>query len=118
MNSFPAVRSILQKLTGNSSGTNISRHFATMVKTKKFIYAKAFVGEPKETDFKLVEEELPALKDGGNYNLIVYVILTSLRFFLTRFDFEACTNFRLSLIFFSIILMSLSQRPSTTCFVY
>ncbi len=61
-----AVRSILNKLTGyNSSGLERSRHFATMVKTKKFIYAKAFVGEPKETDFKLVEEELPALKDGG-----------------------------------------------------
>jgi len=42
----------------------LSRHLATMVKTKKFIYAKAFEGEPKETDFKLVEEELPALKDG------------------------------------------------------
>jgi len=59
-----AVRSILNKLTGNSSGIELSRHFATMVKTKKFIYAKAFEGEPKETDFKLVEEELPALKDG------------------------------------------------------
>lgn len=66
MNSLSAVRSILNKLTGNSSGIERSRHFATMVKTKKFIYAKVFEGEPKETDFKLVEEELPALKNGGN----------------------------------------------------
>jgi len=61
---LPTVRSILSKLTGQSSGIDIHRHLATMVKTKKFIYAKAFEGEPKETDFKLVEEELSALKDG------------------------------------------------------
>lgn len=64
-----ALRLLINKLTGNLSGTEHSRHFATMVKTKKFIYAKAFEGEPKETDFKLVEEELPALKDGGNVDL-------------------------------------------------
>lgn len=59
------MRSILTKLTGDSCGVDLSRNFATMVKTKKFIYAKAFVGEPKESDFQLVEQELPALKDGG-----------------------------------------------------
>ena len=36
-----------------------------MVKTKKFILAKRFVGEPKADDFTLVEEELPPLKEGG-----------------------------------------------------
>jgi hypothetical protein len=36
-----------------------------MVKTKKFILANHFVGEPKSDDFALVEEELPALKEGG-----------------------------------------------------
>jgi hypothetical protein len=36
-----------------------------MVKTKKFILAKYFVGEPKADDFTLVEEELPPLKEGG-----------------------------------------------------
>jgi hypothetical protein len=36
-----------------------------MVKTKKFIFAKRFVGEPKADDFTLVEEELPPLKEGG-----------------------------------------------------
>lgn len=34
-----------------------------MVKTKRFILAKHFVGEPKESDLQLVEEDLPALKD-------------------------------------------------------
>jgi len=38
---------------------------STMVKTKKFIFAKHFVGEPKADDFTLVEEELPPLKEGG-----------------------------------------------------
>jgi len=35
-----------------------------MVKTKKFILAKRFVGQPKADDFTLVEEELPPLKEG------------------------------------------------------
>jgi len=43
------------------------RHFSqlsfNMVKTKKFILAQHFVGEPKESDLKLVEEDLPPLKD-------------------------------------------------------
>jgi hypothetical protein len=38
-----------------------------MVKTKKFIFARRFVGEPKEDDFTLVEEELPPLKEGGKF---------------------------------------------------
>lgn len=71
MNSLSTVRSVLNKLTG----VEVSRNFATMVKTKKFIYAKVFDGEPKETDFKLVEEELPALKDGGNINLEYTVLI-------------------------------------------
>jgi hypothetical protein len=36
-----------------------------MVKTKKYIFARRFVGEPKEDDFEVVEEELPPLKKGG-----------------------------------------------------
>ena len=36
-----------------------------MVKSKNFLIVKHFEGEPKESDFKLVEEELPPLKDGG-----------------------------------------------------
>ena len=38
-----------------------------MVKARKFILAKNFVGEPKESDFEIVEEDLPALQDDGNY---------------------------------------------------
>ncbi|KAJ6640884.1 Prostaglandin reductase 1, partial [Pseudolycoriella hygida] len=34
-----------------------------MVVAKKYIYVERFVGEPKLSDFKLVEEELPPLKE-------------------------------------------------------
>jgi prostaglandin reductase 1 len=40
-----------------------------MVKTKKFILAKHFDGEPKESDLNLVEEDLPPLKDRGNFSV-------------------------------------------------
>lgn len=36
-----------------------------MVKAKKFVLDKPFVGLPKRDDLKIVEEELPPLKDGG-----------------------------------------------------
>lgn len=35
-----------------------------MVKAKKFIYVKEFEGEPNSSNFQLVEEELPELKNG------------------------------------------------------
>lgn len=38
-----------------------------MVKAKKFIYAKRFDGFPKLTDFKLEEETLSELRDGGKF---------------------------------------------------
>lgn len=31
-----------------------------VIKSKKFIYIKEFEGEPNSTNFKLIEEELPA----------------------------------------------------------
>lgn len=37
----------------------------TMVQAKKFIFAKRFEGMPKISDFRLEEESLPELKDGG-----------------------------------------------------
>ena len=37
------------------------------MKCKKFIYAHTFEDLPKDSNFELVEEELPALKDGGVY---------------------------------------------------
>lgn len=42
---------------------------AIMVKAKKFVYVKRFEGEPKLTDFELVEEDLPALQNGGKFGL-------------------------------------------------
>jgi len=35
-----------------------------MGKNKRWVYATAFQGEPKVSDFELVEEDLPQLKDG------------------------------------------------------
>lgn len=37
-----------------------------MVQSKKFVYVKRFDGVPKLTDFRLEEETLPELQDGGN----------------------------------------------------
>lgn len=36
-----------------------------VIQAKKFVYAKKSEGEPKLTDFKLVTEDLPELKDRG-----------------------------------------------------
>ena len=36
-----------------------------MVKAKKFILAKHFEGEPKQSNFKLVDEDLPEIKEDG-----------------------------------------------------
>lgn len=38
-----------------------------MVKAKKFIYAKPFEGFPKLDNFRLEEETLPELQNGGSY---------------------------------------------------
>lgn len=38
---------------------------------KKWIYARAFDGEPKLDDFRLEEEVMPAIKDGGKSNYCV-----------------------------------------------
>lgn len=37
-----------------------------MVQARKFIFAKRFDGLPKLTDFRLEEEPLPELQDGGD----------------------------------------------------
>lgn len=36
-----------------------------MVKARKYVLVKPFEGFPKKEDLKIVEEELPPLKDGG-----------------------------------------------------
>lgn len=51
---------------------------------KKFIYAKRFDGMPKVSDFRLEEETLPELKDGGLY-------------FLNSIIFQ-CNSIKLSLV--------------------
>lgn len=38
-----------------------------MVRAKKYVLAKQFDGFPKRSDLKVVEEDLPPLKDGGNF---------------------------------------------------
>ncbi|XP_001603755.1 prostaglandin reductase 1 [Nasonia vitripennis] len=43
-------------------GYQNSRTITTVA--KKYVFSKHFSGEPKPTDLKLVEEELPAVKDG------------------------------------------------------
>lgn len=35
-----------------------------MVKAQKFLYVKEFEGEPNSSNFQLVEEELPEIKNG------------------------------------------------------
>ncbi|XP_028177203.1 prostaglandin reductase 1-like [Ostrinia furnacalis] len=34
------------------------------VKSQKYVLTKYFQGEPKKSDFKIIEEELPELQDG------------------------------------------------------
>lgn len=44
-----------------------------MVKAKVFIYAQPFDGMPIEKNFKLIEEDLPPLKDGGKSLFILFM---------------------------------------------
>lgn len=64
------------------------KHFSTnhiaMVQAKKFIYAKRYEGEPKVTDFKFVEEDLPPLKDGGKHKFFVIVIRIRINTFCSQ----------------------------------
>lgn len=41
-----------------------------MVRAKVFVCAKAFDGLPEDTNFKIVEEVLPGLQDGGKLELL------------------------------------------------
>jgi len=47
-----------------------------MVVAKKFVLAQRLQGAPKVSDYKIVEETLPALKDGGN----AHCFFTDLKF--------------------------------------
>lgn len=47
-----------------------------MVTTKKYIMVKHFDGLPKLSDFEIVEEVLPSLKDGGKHNIFLCHLTT------------------------------------------
>lgn len=51
-----------------SSTRKFSTQSHEMVKARKYVLVKHFTDKPKPTDLKLVEEELPALKNGGREN--------------------------------------------------
>lgn len=55
-------RSLTKKITNNN---RIQSRYRNMVNASKFVYAAAFDGEPKQSDFQLQTENLPALSDGG-----------------------------------------------------
>lgn len=40
-----------------------------MVLAKKYVVLSPFKGEPKKSDFKVEEEELPDLQDGGKWKI-------------------------------------------------
>ncbi len=52
---------------------SVSRNYpVNMVKAKRWALVRQFHGIPKEEDFRLEEEELPALKQGGMYTFSMY----------------------------------------------
>lgn len=58
----------------NIQSTFVNRRLEmTSNKAKVFIYANAFKGEVKLTDFKLVEEQLPQLRDGQFLAEAIYI---------------------------------------------
>lgn len=56
-----------------SSTLNLQKkNSSIMVTAKKYVLVKHFEGEPKALDLKIVEEELPAIKNDGMISLIKY----------------------------------------------
>jgi hypothetical protein len=43
-----------------------------MAKARKFVLAKNFIGEPKEEDLQMVEDDLPALQKDGKCSLLLF----------------------------------------------
>jgi prostaglandin reductase 1 len=57
-----------------------------MVRAKKIINVSAFKGEPKLSDFELVEEDLPELKDGEILIEAIYLSVDPyMRPYMSRF---------------------------------
>lgn len=76
MSSIFSVSSVVSLLLKKSStAVSVSRAAATisttMVTAKKYVLDKHFQGEPKRSDFKIVEEELPPLQNGGRIIRII-----------------------------------------------
>lgn len=44
------------------------RLFSNKIQAQKYVLTKQFQGEPKKSDFQIVEEILPDLQDGGKFN--------------------------------------------------
>lgn len=61
-----------RKMAKLSSLLNSIRYYSGVsgkIKGQKYVLTKYFQGEPKKSDFKIVEEELPELKDGGKLRM-------------------------------------------------
>mgnify|MGYP004598372501 CR=1 FL=1 len=58
---------------------SIANDLRKMVKAKRFIVVKHFQNDPKPSDLQLIEEELPALQNGGK-NLITCISIVDILF--------------------------------------
>lgn len=47
------------------NATRLYSSVSGKVKSQKYVLTKYFQGEPKKSDFKIVEEDIPDLQDGG-----------------------------------------------------
>ncbi|XP_059475084.1 prostaglandin reductase 1-like [Neocloeon triangulifer] len=63
-----------------------------MVKARKWIIAKNFEGAPKESNFKLVEEELPAIKNG---EILLEALYFSVDPYMRAFDLSGLIGQRM-----------------------
>lgn len=43
------------------------RLLSNKIQAQKYVLTKQFQGEPKKSDFQIVEETLPDLQDGGKF---------------------------------------------------
>lgn len=48
----------------------------TMVIAKKYVVLNPFVGEPKKSDFEIVEEVLPELQENGKLLVKLYLFFS------------------------------------------
>lgn len=75
----------LQHLVESWLGTVMSG-----IKARKWLNKKPFQGLPKKDDFEIVEEELPAMKDGGSQdmqNMMPYFMIIIFTEFIVEAQF-------------------------------